>query len=441
MRITGFPLYSRYLGLSGWRQRVPAPPPFPGPRPSPAGVLQAENRIEIPVKIMTRNLMKNMLGLPKLKKQVLFMITLDLNFINTLQEFDIFTGMELDFKPFEPDFEMLLSVLRRGKTSRPVLFEFIINPELCRRAAPGYGDPEPGSTDHFRMVIDAFRALGYDYAPVYTWESDLMSFEKGNQEALASRSQNQGALITDRASFEKYPWPDPHAYNYELYETLGTYLPGGMKLLGCSNGGILENATDLVGFENLCMMYLTDPELTHEIFDHIGTRLVDFYSIVASFDSVGVCVVNDDWGFKTQTMFPPEMMESYIFPYTRRIVEVIHANGKPAILHSCGNLGQVMDVIIDDLKLDGKHSFEDGIYTVEDAYEWWGDRIAIMGGIDMDFLARRPPGEVYDRSVRLLERTFDRGGYALGSGNSIPDFIPVENYLSMLRAAHDFTGR
>jgi uroporphyrinogen decarboxylase len=153
---------------------------------------------------------------------------------------------------------------------------------------------------------------------------------------------------------------------------------------------------------------------------------------------VGVCVVNDDWGFKTQLMFPPEMMELYVFPYIRKIVEVIHANGKPAILHSCGNLKEIMDVVIDELKLDGKHSFEDGIIPVEKAYGFWHDRIAIMGGIDMDFLARLSPEEVYLRASRLLELTFDSGGFALGSGNSIPDYVPVENYLAMIRAAVDF---
>ena len=172
-----------------------------------------------------------------------------------------------------------------------------------------------------------------------------------------------------------------------MYRQLGEHLPDGMKLLGFSNGGVLENATDIVGFENLCMLYLLDPGTNGRNLRNIGDRLIEFYSIVASMDSVGACVVNDDWGFKTQTMFPPEMMAEYVFPYTRKIVEVIHANKKPAILHSCGNLKQVMDVVIDDLKLDGKHSFEDGIYPVEDAYGWWQDRIAIMGGIDMDFLA------------------------------------------------------
>lgn len=348
--------------------------------------------------------------------------------------------MKLQSTPFQPDFELLLKVLRRTPTARPVLFEFIVNLETCKMLVPRYGDPAPGSIEHFRMVVDAFGKLGYDYAPVYTWESNLMSFPKGNQEFLASRSQNQGTMITDRKSFEHYPWPDAQSGNYNIYHQLSNFLPDGMKLLGFSNGGILENATDLVGFEKLCMLYLLDPELTREIFDQIGKRLLQFYSIVASIPSVGACVVNDDWGFKTQTMFPPEMMEEYVFPWIRKIVEVIHSQGKPAILHSCGNLEKIMDVIIDDLKLDGKHSFEDGIYAVEKAYEQWHDRIAIMGGIDMDFLARRSPDEIYQRSMKLLERTFDRGGFALGSGNSIPAFVPNANYFAMLRAASDFAA-
>ena len=346
--------------------------------------------------------------------------------------------MQLPFKAFRPDVQQLIKVLHKEQPDRPVLFEFIINLETCRTVSGRKTQAEPGTVEYYRMVIEAFRDLGYDVAPVYTYESGLFSFPKGEQDSLASRSLNQGALITDRGSFERYPWPDAGQGNYELYHQLSAHLPDGMKLLGFSNGGILENATDIVGFERLCELYLIDPDLTDEIFRHIGERLLKFYSIIASIDSVGVCVVNDDWGFKTQTMFPPEMMERYVFPYTRKIVEVIHASGKPAILHSCGNVKAIMDVIIDDLKLDGKHSFEDGIYPVEDAWDWWSGRIAIIGGIDVDFLARKTPEEIYDRSLRLLEKTSGAGGYALGSGNSIPDFVPFENFLAMIRAAVEY---
>jgi len=31
-----------------------------------------------------------------------------------------------------------------------------------------------------------------------------------------------------------------------------------------------------------------------------------------------------------------------------------------------------------------------------------------------------------------------RGGYALGTGNSVPEYIPIDNYLAMLSAAYEF---
>jgi len=35
----------------------------------------------------------------------------------------------------------------------------------------------------------------------------------------------------------------------------------------------------------------------------------------------------------------------------------------------------------------------------------------------------------------LLAQTAERGGYALGTGNSVPDYVPDENYFAMTRAA------
>ena len=35
----------------------------------------------------------------------------------------------------------------------------------------------------------------------------------------------------------------------------------------------------------------------------------------------------------------------------------------------------------------------------------------------------------------MLERTEKRGGYAPGTGNSVPDYVPDENYFAMISAA------
>lgn len=91
--------------------------------------------------------------------------------------------------------------------------------------------------------------------------------------------------------------------------------------------------------------------------------------------------------------------------------------------------------MIEDMKFDCRHSYEDNICPVEEAYERLHGRIAVAGGIDMNLLASGTPEQVYARSRAMLERTAERGDYLLGTGNSVPEYIPLENYCAMTRAA------
>jgi len=46
------------------------------------------------------------------------------------------------------------------------------------------------------------------------------------------------------------------------------------------------------------------------------------------------------------------------------------------------------------------------------------------------------PDEVFETVIELGQRFRNQAnGFALGSGNSIPDYVPVEGYLVMVRAA------
>jgi uroporphyrinogen decarboxylase len=263
----------------------------------------------------------------------------------------------------------------------------------------------------------------------------MFGFPRGEQAHDATISQNEGVMITDRKSFDDYPWPNVDDYDYSLLDRLSPLVGDGMKMVIHGPGGVLENVMSLVGYDNLCFMSVDDPELLQDICDAIGSRLVRHYELSGQHDNVGAMISNDDWGFKTQTMMSPDDMRKYIIPWHVKIAEAIHASGRPAILHSCGNLDLVMDDIIDVIGYEGKHSYEDAICPVEDAYVKWGDRIAILGGIDLDFICRETPSAVYERSKRMLDASMEGGGFALGSGNSIPDYVPIDNYMAMLKAA------
>ena len=330
----------------------------------------------------------------------------------------------------EPNFENLLKVLRNEVPDRPTLFELYMNMQLFAQAngcKPAAEDP----VSILRFKVDGFRNLGYDYATDYG--ADCF-FGWGDHAVGDTVSLNDGSVIFDEESFDAYVWPDYKAADYSRLEKIAPFLPDGMKLNVMQPGGVLENVLYLVGYDNLCYMIYDEPELVQRLFDEVGSRLVDYCRISAQHDTVGVISINDDWGFNTQTMLSPDQMRQYVFPWTKKIVEAAHAEGKPVILHSCGNLWSMFDEIL-ALGVDAKHSFEDKIVPIEEAYETWHDKIPLMGGFDVDFLCRRPVEDIKNRVAAMMERTKDRGGWAVGSGNSIPNYIPVPQYLAMVETA------
>jgi len=68
----------------------------------------------------------------------------------------------------------------------------------------------------------------------------------------------------------------------------------------------------------------------------------------------------------------------------------------------------------------------------------YGHRSALLGGIDMDFLCRASEADVRARVRRTLEANQSGGGYVLGTGNTMANYVPLNNYLAMLDEGRKF---
>ncbi|MCL2508830.1 MAG: hypothetical protein FWF05_06610 [Oscillospiraceae bacterium] len=327
----------------------------------------------------------------------------------------------------QPEFKQLLKVLEGGIPDRDVLFELFMGDQVYEHVVGPL--PKDNPLDWTRAMIKAFSSLGYDYATVNG--SNYCFPRKNNYHGAQTISLNESPVITDRASFAAYQWQDPKAADYSRLRDIGPDLPGGMKLMVMGPGGVLENVIRLVGYDNLCFMLYDDEQLLWDIFERVGSGLVEYYRRSMEYDSVGLLMSNDDWGFKSQTMISPKAMRKYVFPWHREIVKAAHAAGKPAVLHSCGWFEGIVDDII-GMGYDGRHSYEDTIMPVERAYELLAGKMAVLGGIDLHFLCSATPERIRERSRNMLDRAGQRGGYALGSGNSIPGYCPIDSYLAMI---------
>lgn len=333
----------------------------------------------------------------------------------------------------KPDFEQILKVLAREVPDRPTPFEFHLNgPLVAQASGQSLAEITQDTTSYLRAQVRAYQALGYDYALL---QASPFCFPSGQKHLAKSISLNDGGTISDEESFQKYVWPDPEQFGTQWLDAMQAELQPGVKFIVPGPYGVLETVIDLVGYEPLCIMSIEEPELYAALFENVGRRLLRYFEMVVNHPAVGAILSNDDWGFAQQTMLPPDDLRNHVFPWHQRFVAAAHAAGKPALLHSCGYMNEVIDDIIDVIKFDGKHSYEDKIHPVEWAYENWGDRIAIMGGIDVDFLVRHTPEQIRERAEEMLALSAQRGGYALGSGNSIPEYVPTENYLAMQQTA------
>lgn len=332
------------------------------------------------------------------------------------------------FRPIErkPDFKNLEAVLQKKIPSRPTLFEFFLNGRLYKKLVD-----KPEGLSEMELTVRAFDSAGYDYATIQPTSFGFTRYEHERANTISINDH----VISDREDFEKYPWKDPRDFSLEEYLRIPEYLPEGMKIIPYGPCGVLENAIELLGYENMCMLIYDDPQLVEDVFEKVGSTLVRYYEMAVGYDFVGAVISNDDWGFNTQTMLSPEDMRKYVFPWHKKIVEVCHKAGKPAILHSCGKYDQVLEDIISDMKYDGRHSYEDNICPVEQAYENLRGRIAVLGGLDVNFMVRATPEEISARAKNMVEQGMKYGGYALGTGNSVPEYIPDENYFAMTREA------
>jgi uroporphyrinogen decarboxylase len=364
-------------------------------------------------------------------------------------------------RPFKerPDFEHLRRVLMRESADGPVpLLELLADTEIMSevtgipyptgRARQIFNDPlsaVDGSNAEaaelgmalMNLSLEFSKALGLDYAtmipivPLAKTRAQLARTGRGREEALRTWQDLHEGIITNREEYEAYRWPSLEEISLFPIQYAATQMPEGMKVM-LMYIGIFEDLKQLMGFETLAYATADDPELVDDILEQL-TRIAEYtVGLAAAHPATGAVFYGEDMGFNTGTLLSPAFMKEHVIPRHKRIADACHQHGKPFLLHSCGNVIALMDDLIDVVGIDAKHSFEDKILPVEEWYARWGDRISIIGGVDMDILSRGSEEEVRARTRQILKACAPGGGYCIGSGNSVANYVKLENYYAMI---------
>ena len=351
-----------------------------------------------------------------------------------------------------PDWPALVRCIQRqGTPHRVHNIELFLDAEvqdaICQRFAllDGLDAEDPYYLLQRQIWIQRF--LGYDYVrcSVEGLEVPLNRMTIDDTAALRRKGgrnymdEHRGP-ITNWEEFESYPWPDPAAVSTRALTWYEDNLPEDMCVIG--SGGFAhfaEYLTWLMGYETLCYALYDQRDLVQAI----SERLIEIFRVVLAqmlqFERVKIVWGSDDMGFKTGTLISPDDLREFVLPGHRLMAEMSHAAGRPYLLHSCGNLKTIMEDLLTDVQIDALHSFEDTIVTVTAMKQQYGDRVALLGGIDVDFMCRATEEQVRARVRNTLDVCMPGGGYCLGTGNSVANYIPVDNYLAMLDEGRRYT--
>ena len=346
---------------------------------------------------------------------------------------------------FEPDYRYFADVMRNRRPRRLPIYEHKIDPAImesvmnCEFADLIDGD-QRDRQEYFNNFTRFFVEMTYD----------VVSFEVCLMDILPEGGALMGGKpgpIQSRSDFDDYPWDEVPEIFWNVaaprFDALIEALPNGMKAVGGIGNGVFEISEDLVGLEYLPFMQIDDPELYADLYTRIGDLMCriwrEFLQRYKGYFVAGR--FGDDLGFKSSLLTNPSTIKKQILPQYKRVIDLIHDAGLPFLWHSCGCIFEIMEDVI-ALGIDVKHSNEDAIAPFDRWIEDYGDRIGLLGGFDMDFLCEKSSDEVYEAVVEQGERFRNNAqGYALGSGNSIPDYVPVPNYLAMVRAAQTICTR
>lgn len=329
------------------------------------------------------------------------------------------------------------NLLRKGTPKRVFHFEHGIDTTIKAQLLAHFGltpKPAEGREGGWLAEANLYRTLGIEVFRI---------FPKGASIPIQSLTgagwaNEHGGPIQTPEDVERYPWPKAKDIDYSVLDWYERNLPPDMAVF--VKVSMQELVVGLVGFEPLCFLLYDRPDMIREIARRVG----EFYSALAETLCGYRCVFAlygcDDFGFKTATLLPPDVIRREFLPWHKRWTETAHRAGKYYFLHSCGNLSAIMDDIIDDVRIDAKHSFEEAILPVTEAKARYGSRLSLLGGLDVDWIARSDESRIRSYTRTVLDKCVPGGGYFVGLGNWVTNYTPMQNYLNVLDEARRYTN-
>jgi uroporphyrinogen decarboxylase len=199
-----------------------------------------------------------------------------------------------------------------------------------------------------------------------------------------------------------------------------------------------ERAWTLRGMEALLMDFVTNPDFVHELMSAICDYNIRQIQRALDFD-IDAVKLGDDWGQQKGLIMGPEFWHEYIKPYLTKIFKVIKEAGKYVFIHSCGDVDELFDPLI-EIGLDNFNPFQPEVMDIYKLLPAYRGRLTFHGGLSTQrILPFGTVEDVHEECDRLLELG-KKGGYIFAPSHDVEGDVPIENILTIIEKAKNQNG-
>jgi hypothetical protein len=352
--------------------------------------------------------------------------------------------------------ERVMTALRRGQPDMVPWVEGSMEEEIQIRIMDGRTDYTPGELCR-ALGMDGF---GYNFPAAggavasqsHTAATSLKDtwYHPGNVtfqfsppwiarmgiDATTGRTYIKEGLLTSRDSLSLFDefLPDPnHPARYEqVAKWIEQYREDYAVFAGIRLG--TSSTFEGMGLEAFSLAMYEDPGLVKEIHRRFSEWSAQVVEHVNKLD-VDFIWVYDDMADTRAPWVSPAMYEEFIQPYQMMVASRI---GKPWVFHSDGNLLPILDNLL-QLGMSAIHPNQPAAVDINQVKQKYGDRVCLIGNIDLDYTLTRGTEEEVEREVRdRIEKVGKGGGYIISSANSITNYCKLENIRAMAKAVEKY---
>jgi uroporphyrinogen decarboxylase len=317
-----------------------------------------------------------------------------------------------------------------GKRPPYVPWSFSFTLEAQERLAQHYG---PGPLDGF--LHNHLLGLGNGLSRFEEMGDDRVRDAFG---VVWDRSADRDIGIVEQAplaqpSLRGYEFPDPLAEG--LFADIPKQIAADGERFRVFNMGfsLYERAWTLRGMENLMMDFIDNPGFVRALLRAIADNNIAQIQKAVTLD-IDAVHFGDDWGQQHGLQMGPRLWREFIYPELRRMYGAVKAGGKYVSIHSCGDVDELFDDLI-DIGLDCFNPFQPEVMDVAAIMRKYRGRLAFHGGLSTQkTLPFGTPDEVRSEARRLLSLG-EEGGYIFSPAHAVEGDVPLANMLAFIDEA------